>query len=111
MSSVFKVPKKLSTGALSQHRRQVEPALGGRYVSDIAGPDAVQLFHLKLAVQNIGRHRTVVSGVGGYFKAPFLLGPDLALPHQPGHPVSCALLALCPQFGVNPGAAICAAAF
>ena len=65
------------------HRRQVQQSFVGRDVGDVAAPLLVGQIRLEIAVQQIGRHRLIVIGVGGLHHEPAMHDrADLGLFHE-----------------------------
>ena len=64
------------------HDCQIQPALGGGDVGDVAGPDPIRGFRHKVAIQHIRCHRKAVPGVRRCLVTPLVPSPDAVLTHQ-----------------------------
>src|SRR6185437_4738638 len=98
------------TDALSRvqifHGCQVQPTLSRRDIRDVRHPGLIRCARLKLPIQDILRHRSVMVGVGGTAELPFAFGCNPLLTHEFSHRVLAAILAPCPQFPVHTRTAV-----
>src|SRR6185312_1128813 len=70
---------------------QIEPALGGGHVSDVAPPHAIDGLWPTLLCQPVGRNGMGMIGIGGFrSKGPFLAGFELQGPQVARHPITAA---------------------
>lgn len=61
---------------------KIEPTLGGFDVSDVAHPRLIRRIEGEITVEQIGRNRQRVSGVGGNTKSLFAFGVDINRFHK-----------------------------
>lgn len=81
-----------------QHRGQVEPALPGRDVGNVADPDPIHLGHVELAIEESGRDPIHVLRIGGAHFPPRPRATDEA---DPSHETSDPLQTDAPSFIVE----------
>src|SRR3954449_5860299 len=89
---------------------QIEPALIGLDVGDVGEPDSVRRGGAEVPLDQVRRDREVVTAVGGPHPAwPRHDGPDTLTAHQSLDATAARPVALGPQLGMNPRAAIASA--
>src|SRR4029079_17533267 len=81
--------------------RQVHPALPGPQVRDVARPRRIRAVHDELPLEQVGRDRQSVLGVGRRLVFPRALRPNAILAHQPGHTLAAHAVALLGEFALN----------
>ena len=87
-------------------RRQIQPALAGRNIRDIAGPNAVRLGLNKPALQQIRRDRQTMIRIGRVFEFASADGSNFVFPHVFGNRVAAARDALPGQFAMDSRTAV-----
>ena len=80
------------------HRGQVQPALAGGDVGDVAGPGPVGRVHREITVEQVGRNGQGMFAVGGDNKFPLAPRPDAVPVHGLLHPLLAHTSAAAQQF-------------
>ncbi len=88
------------------HDCQIQPALGGGDVGDVAGPDPIRGFRHKVAIQHIRCHRKAVPGVRRCLVTPLVPSPDAVLTHQALDARQADPVTAPTQLGVNASSAV-----
>ena len=89
-----------------KHDRQIEPALGGPDIRDVAGPHPVGCGHRKLTVEGVRHDRMPMRRIRGGPPLRDRLRADRIRAHEPSHTVLTDPLALGLKGRVDPGAAV-----
>jgi hypothetical protein len=89
-----------------QHHRQIEPALSGPDVGNVARPHPVGVRHRKLTIERVRHNRIRMRRICGGPPRLDRLGADRIRPHETGDTVLTDPLAMGLECRVNPGTAV-----
>ena len=97
----LQAPAHHLTAVQIQDYGQVQPALVGGDVGDVAAPQRIGSLRRKASLHQIGGNRQMMFAVGGHHKFALGAGAYAVLLHQPAHPLLAHTHAPCEQFFVH----------